>query len=70
MNPLHQTAMKRTLSRLKPCPAEGEGVHRWVYYMACTLVEAGYSDEDPPKVEAALTRCEIKEVGCVNERSS
>ena len=31
---------------LKPCPAPDEGVHKWVYYAACTLVEAGYSDED------------------------
>jgi len=57
MNPLHQTAMKRTLSRLKPCPAEGEGVHRWVYYAACTLVEAGYSDEDATAIiEDMMTR--------------
>ena len=28
-------------SILKPCPASGEGVHKWVYYAACTLVEAG-----------------------------
>ena len=48
---------------LKPCPAAGEGVHRWVYYMACTLVEAGGSGEDLPKVEAALARYEVREVG-------
>ena len=96
MNPLYQTPLS-----LKPCPAPGEGVHTWVYYAACTLVEAGYSDEDAieiieemmtrdpnpprgiegrfskrarrkgsprtrvslPKVEAALARYEIKEVG-------
>jgi len=22
---------------LKPCPAEGEGVHHWIYYAACAL---------------------------------
>ena len=84
MNPLYQTPLS-----LKPCPAPGDGVHKWIYYAACTLVEAGYSDdpdtgseiEDPlasprarrkgsprtpvslPKVEAALARYEIKEVG-------
>ena len=47
---------------LKP-PASGDGVHKWIYYAACTLVEAGYSDEDLPKVEAALARYEVRKVG-------
>ena len=57
MNPLHQIAMKRTLSRLNPCLAEGEGVHKWIYYAACRLVEAGYSDEDALDIiEEMMTR--------------
>ena len=63
MNPFHHTATKRTLSRPKPHPAEGEGVHKWIYYVGCTLVEAGHSDEGLPKVEAALARYEVREVG-------
>lgn len=42
---------------LKPCPAPDEGVHRWLYYAACTLVEAGYSDEDAIEfIEEMMTR--------------
>jgi hypothetical protein len=57
MNPLHQAAMKRTLSRLKPCPAPDDGVHKWIYYAACTLVEAGCSNEDAIEIiEEMMTR--------------
>ena len=42
---------------LKPCPASGEGVHKWVCYAACTLVEAGMSDEQAEsEIEALMTR--------------
>src|SRR2546423_3999689 len=52
MNPLYQTPLS-----LKPCPGEGEGVHKWIYYAACTLVEAGYSDEDAIDIiEEMMTR--------------
>ena len=52
MNPLYQTPLS-----LKPCPPEGEGVHKWIYYAACTLVEAGYSDEDAIEIiEEMMTR--------------
>jgi len=41
----------------KPCPASGEGVHTWVFYAACRLVEAGWSDEQAePEIEALMTR--------------
>ena len=29
----------------KPCPNEGEGVHRWLFHAACRCVEAGLSDD-------------------------
>jgi hypothetical protein len=42
---------------LKPCPASGEGVHTWVFYAACRLVEAGWLDEQAePEIEALMTR--------------
>jgi hypothetical protein len=42
---------------LKPCPAEGEGVHRWLYYAACTLTDAGVpSDEAEEIIEKMMTR--------------
>jgi hypothetical protein len=42
---------------LKPCPASGDGVHKWIYYAACTLVEAGCSDEDAIEIiEEMMTR--------------
>jgi hypothetical protein len=44
---------------LKPCPAsgEGKGVHNWVYYAACRLIEAGWSNADAePEIEALMTR--------------
>jgi hypothetical protein len=37
--------MKDFSSLVKPCPAEGEGVHKWVFYAACRAVEAGLTDE-------------------------
>jgi hypothetical protein len=49
--------------KLKPCPPVGEGVHKWIYYAACTLLEANYSNEDLSKVEAAVARYEVREVG-------
>ena len=58
-----QSAMERFSLKLKSCPALGEGVHKWIYYAACTLVEAGCSGEELPKVEAALARYEVREVG-------
>jgi hypothetical protein len=42
---------------LKPCPASGKGVHKWVFYAACTLVEAGIPDDEAePEIEALMTR--------------
>jgi len=42
---------------LKPCPASGEGVHNWVFYAACRLIEAGLSNEQAEaKIEALMTR--------------
>jgi hypothetical protein len=39
--------MKTKTPTLKDCPASGTGVHAWVFYAACTLVEAdlGLADE-------------------------
>src|SRR5438105_1903350 len=52
-----QSAMERFSLKLKSCPAPDEGVHKWVYYAACTLVEAGYSDEDAIDIiEEMMTR--------------
>jgi hypothetical protein len=42
---------------LNPCPAAGAGVHRWIYYAACSTVEAGQTDEDAiPVIEDLITR--------------
>ena len=42
---------------LKPCPAPSDGVHKWIYYAACTLVEAGRSNEDAMEIiEEMMTR--------------
>jgi hypothetical protein len=42
---------------LKPCPASGEGVHSWIFYAACRLVEAGLSDDQAEaEIEALMTR--------------
>jgi hypothetical protein len=42
---------------LKPCPASRAGVHGWIFYAACRLVEAGFSDEQAEaEIEALITR--------------
>jgi hypothetical protein len=42
---------------LKPCPTEGQGVHRWIYYAACALTDAGLSREDAEAIiEELMTR--------------
>lgn len=42
---------------LKPCPAEGNGVHKWAYYAACRCIDMGVTDDDAiPAVEAMMTR--------------
>ena len=44
---------------VKPCPAsgEGKGVHNWVYYAACRLIEAGWSNADAEaEIEWLMTR--------------
>jgi hypothetical protein len=42
---------------LKPCPASGAGVHTWLFYAACRLVEAGLSNEQAEtEIEALMTR--------------
>src|SRR5258708_151932 len=42
---------------VKPCPAEGEGVHKWVFYAACCAVEAGLTDEQAvEEIEFLMTR--------------
>ena len=42
---------------LKPCPASGGGVHRWVFYAACRLIKVGLSDEQAEtEIEALMTR--------------
>jgi hypothetical protein len=58
-----QSAMERFSLKLKSCPALDEGVHKWVYYAARSLVEPGYLDKDLPKVEAAFARYDVREVG-------
>lgn len=42
---------------LKPCPASGDGVHTWIFYAACRLIEAGLSNEEAePEIKALMTR--------------
>jgi hypothetical protein len=42
---------------LKPCPASGGGVHSWIFYAACRVIEAGLSDEQAEsQIEALITR--------------
>ena len=42
---------------LKPCPTEGQGVHRWIDYAACTLADAGVPSEDAEAIiEELMTR--------------
>jgi len=49
--------MKDFSSLLKPCPAEGEGVHKWIFYAACRAVEAGLTDEEAvEEMEFLMTR--------------
>jgi hypothetical protein len=44
-------------TKLKSCPASGTGVHVWVFYAACILVEAGLTNEEAtPFIEEAMTR--------------
>jgi hypothetical protein len=43
--------------RLKQCPLEGEGVHRWLYYAACELTDVGVpSEEAEAIIEGLMTR--------------
>jgi len=49
--------MSDLLLKLKPCPAEGDGVHKWVFYAACRAVEAGMSDDEAIElIEPLMTR--------------
>jgi hypothetical protein len=42
---------------VKPCPANGEGVHSWLFHAACCAVEAGMSDDQAvEEIEALMTR--------------
>jgi len=42
---------------IKPCPAPGDGVHKWVYYAACRAVELGMTDEQAVEIiETMMTR--------------
>ena len=44
-------------SELKPCPPEGEGVHRWIYHAACTLTDASVPAEEAEAIiEELMTR--------------
>ena len=45
---------------LRPCPASGEGVHRWIFYAACTLVEMGLSNEEAEAEIEALNDARAK----------
>src|SRR5262249_12455920 len=51
------TDAEEAANLLKPCPASGEGVHRWVYYAACALTDQGLDDCDAEWIiEAGMTR--------------
>lgn len=39
------TACARKKRPLLPCPAPGEGVHRWIFSTACEMRRRGYSEE-------------------------
>jgi len=42
---------------IKPCPAPGDGVPKWVYYAACRAVELGMTDEQAVEIiETMMTR--------------
>src|SRR5512133_3058278 len=48
---------EKAVKLVKPCPASGGGVHRWVFYAACRLIKAGLSDEQAEtEIEALMTR--------------
>jgi hypothetical protein len=52
-------ALSRRAKKLlkKPCPAVGEGVHKWIFYAAATLAEAGLTDEQAePIIEELCSR--------------
>jgi hypothetical protein len=44
--------MKKKVPHLKECPAAGSGNHSWLYYAACTLVEAEFTDEEAAPILA------------------
>ncbi len=49
--------MSQLSLNLKPCPASGDGVHKWVFYSACRAVEAGMTnDEAVEQIEGLMTR--------------
>lgn len=41
----------------KPCPVEGTGVHKWVFYAAHMCIAGGMADEEAvPLIEGMMTR--------------
>lgn len=49
---------------LRPCPAEGTGVHSWMFASACYLRRRGYTNEDQifQRIESASTRKDAREI--------
>src|SRR4026207_2222916 len=48
--------MTSTAIILKPRPESGDGVHKWVFYAARSLVDAGQSDNEAKvKIESVIT---------------
>lgn len=66
----------KPLESIRPCPESGEGVHSWIFHVACTFFQAGVSVDDareycelhasralqPNEVENAFISLENKDV--------
>jgi hypothetical protein len=49
--------VRKKIPHLKECPEAGAGNHTWVYYAACTLAEADFTDEEAaPIIESRMKR--------------
>jgi hypothetical protein len=53
----NRNAVTEFAKRVKACPAEGEGVHKWMFHAACVAVETGMSDDEAAEeIEFRMTR--------------
>jgi hypothetical protein len=48
---------EKKIPHLKTCPPAGEGNHAFVFYAACVLIEAGFTDEEAiPIIRERMSR--------------